>query len=363
VHGLSQHARGLDAAAKRQLTRSVAAAAAAVYQARMRAILLTELIDPKAGFAEQLRVAELPELSAGPGEVLVQVHAAGCNFFDLLICQGKYQVSPALPFTPGGEVAGEVTQVGSGVSEFTVGQRVLGSLPYGGFATHVLAKPAQLSPLPDSVGYRVGAALPVAYPCAYAALVDRVKIRRGETILVTGAAGGVGLACVQLGAALGARVIALAGGSDKLELARAHGAELAVNYREPDWTERVMSVTGGRGVDAVIENVGGEVFEGCMKLLAWDARLVVMGFASGQIPSVKLNRVLLKHIALLGLHWGAMFEHQPARVQELFREVLKLVESKRVRPFVQRTFGLEGVGEALDLIDSRQSLGKLVIEP
>lgn len=328
----------------------------------MRAIQLTELIDPQGGFTGRLPVVELPDLSPGPGEVLVQVHAAGCNFFDTLICQGKYQVKPALPFTPGGEVAGVVREVGAGVSAFTVGQRVLGSVPYGGFASQVLARPGQLFPLPDSVGFRVGAALPVAYPCAYAGLVDRAKIRRGETILVTGAAGGVGLACVQLGAALGARVIALAGGSDKLELARAHGAELAVNYRDPDWIDRVKSVTGGKGVDAVIENVGGEIFEGCMKLLAWDARLVVMGFASGDIPSVKLNRVLLKHVALLGLHWGPMFEHQPQRVQELFREVLTLVDNGRIRPFVQRAFPLEGVGEALDLVDSRQSLGKLVIE-
>lgn len=322
----------------------------------MRAVVVDRWMQPS-----DLTAREHPEPGPAPGMLRIDVHAAGCNFFDLLMARGTYQVRPPLPFILGAELAGVVRDVGAGVEGFAPGDRVMASLPYGAFAETASVVPALATPIPAGMGFAQAAACPVVYPTSYVALADRARIAPGETLLVTAAAGGVGLAAVQLGKALGARVIALAGGAEKLEVARAAGADLALDYQDAGWVEAVRQATDGRGVDVVVENVGGDVFEGCMKLLAWDARLVVVGFASGRIPEVRLNRVLLKHVSLVGLHFGAMVVQAPAKVAETRRALAALWAGGQARPVVFGEYPLERVAEALHALGGRRSWGKVVL--
>jgi NADPH2:quinone reductase len=291
----------------------------------------------------------------------VDVRAAGVNFFDTLLVQGKYQVKPAFPFVPGAELAGVVSKVGSGVSGFREGDRVMSSLPYGAFAARVNVPAPLASAVFDGMPFEEAAAFPIVYPTSHAALVHRARLEPGETVLVTAAAGGVGLSSVQIAKALGARVIALAGGNEKLEVTRRAGADIAIDYREPDWVDRVKAATGGRGADVIVENVGGDVFDGCMRCIAWGGRIVVVGFAGGKIPELKLNRVLLKHIAIVGLHWGPMVQHERERVDASHAALAELYAAGKIRPVIWRTFPLERVGEALAAIASRESYGKIVL--
>lgn len=322
----------------------------------MRAVVVDRWMEPS-----ELEAREHPEPEPSPGMLLVEVHAAGCNFFDLLMAQGKYQVRPPLPFVLGAELAGVVRSVGAGVEGFAPGDRIMASVPHGAFAELASVVPALASPLAPGMTFAQGAACPVVYPTSYVALVDRARLAPGETLLVTAAAGGVGIAAVQLGKALGARVIAAAGGRAKLDVARAAGADVLVDYEEAGWVEAVRAATGGRGVDVVVENVGGDVFEACMKLLAWDARLVVVGFASGHIPEVRLNRVLLKHVSLIGLHFGAMVVQSPEKVRETRRALAALQSQGEALPLVYGEYPLERVAEALGALGSRRSWGKVVL--
>ncbi|HKK52850.1 MAG TPA: NADPH:quinone oxidoreductase family protein, partial [Myxococcota bacterium] len=279
----------------------------------MRAVQVDRLLSP-----EELVVREIESPPLAEDEVRIQVAAAGCNFSDLLMLKGEYQVRPDLPFVPGGEVAGTVIEVGREVRDLAVGDRVLSRCALGGFAEEVAAPAATTHRMPDALSFEAGAAMPTVYPTSYAALVWRAPLRSGETLLVHAAAGGVGLAAVQIGKALGARVIAVAGGAEKCEIARQAGADLSIDAKEGDFVERVLGETGGRGADVVYDSVGGETTDRSLKCIAWNGRLLVIGFASGRIPEVRLNRVLLKNISLVGLHWSAYPEHEPERIVECF---------------------------------------------
>jgi len=291
------------------------------------------------------------------------VKAAGCNFFDILMCRGSYQVKPPFPFIPGAEVAGVVKAVGEGVAGMARGDRVFASSGLGGFAERAVVPAAGTWRLPDAMGFDAGAALPIVYPTSYAALVYRAALQPGETLLVHAAAGGVGSAAVQIGKALGARVLATAGGAEKLEVARRSGADVAIDYRSEDFAARVLEETGGRGADVIYDPVGGDVFERSLKCIAWNGRLLVIGFAGGEIPSVKLNRILLKNIAVVGLHWGAYAKFEPARIPQTMQALLELQAKGAVAPEIYRRYPLAEAAEALGALGSRHSWGKVVLVP
>jgi len=324
----------------------------------MRAIVVNEWTDPS-----RLAVSDTAEPETKAGSLKVDVAAAGVNFFDILMVRGEYQVKPPFPFVPGGEVAGVVREVGEGVRRFEVGDRVFGAPGLGGFAETVVMPEAAAYPMPSDMTFEHAAALPIIYPTAYAGLVYRADLQQGETLLVHAAAGGVGVAAVQIGKALGARVIATAGGSEKLEVAKRAGADVLIDYRDEDFVARVLDETGGRGADVIYDSVGGDVFDRSLKCIAWNGRLLVIGFASGQIPSVRANRILLKNISIVGLHWGAYARNEPARVPETFAALFALYGDGRIRPEIFGCYPLEKLPEALEALGSRRTWGKLIVTP
>jgi NADPH2:quinone reductase len=324
----------------------------------MRAVRVDRLISP-----EDLCVREVEAPRLGPAEVRIEVRAAGCNFSDLLMLKGTYQVRPELPFIPGGEVAGVVRETGSQVSRLAVGDRVLSRCALGGFAEEVCAPAATTYEMPDSLSFEAGAAMPTVYPTSYAALIWRAPLEAGETLLVHAAAGGVGLAAVQIGKALGARVIATAGGRDKLEVARAAGADVLIDYRKEDFVSRVLEDTDGRGADVIYDSVGGETTDRSLKCIAWNGRLLVIGFASGTIPRLELNRVLLKNISIVGLHWSAYPDREPERIDESFEGLFEMARKGQIEPLVSARYPLERAGEALVALGSRNTVGKVVLVP
>jgi NADPH2:quinone reductase len=324
----------------------------------MRAVVVDRLMEP-----QDLRVAEAPEPELYAGGLAVDVKAAGCNFFDILMAQGRYQVRPPLPFVPGAELAGVVSAVGAEVDGFRAGDRVLSSVPLGAFAERAVVPARTAWRMPDAMTYEEGAAFPIVYPTSYAALVLRAQLRAGETLLVHAAAGGVGLAAVQIGKALGARIIATAGGADKLAVARDAGAEVCIDYRDAEWPEQVKAATAGRGADVIYDPVGGDVLDQSLKCIAGSGRLLVIGFAGGKIPEIKANRILLKNIAVIGLHWGAYATHEPERVPEVFEALFRLYEAGTIRPVIGGRFPLEGIADALVALGSRRTVGKVVVAP
>ena len=324
----------------------------------MRAIVVERWQEPK-----ELAAREVPDPVPRPGEVVLEVEAAGCNFFDILLVQGKYQMKPPFPFVPGAEVAGTVREVAADVRGFAPGDRVFAGLSLGAFAERVAVPATALHRMPEAITFPEAAAFPIVYPTSYAALVYRASLRAGETLLVHAAAGGVGLAAVQIGKALGARVIATAGGAEKLEVARRAGADTVIDYSRGDWVEAVKHATNGRGADVIYDPVGGEIFDGSLRCIAWNGRLLVIGFASGVIPEVKANRILLKNIAVVGLHWGAYAQHEPARIPEVFAGLGKLYEEGLIRPLIFGTYGLDEVPQALEALGGRATYGKVIIAP
>ncbi|MGH7822939.1 MAG: NADPH:quinone oxidoreductase family protein [Candidatus Binatia bacterium] len=324
----------------------------------MRAVVVDRWMEPK-----DLRVSEVPEPSVGDGMLAVEVRAAGCNFFDILLVQGQYQMKPSFPFTPGAELAGVVRDVGPGVRGFGVGDRILASVPLGAFAEQAAVPARAAMRMPDGMTFEEGAAFPVVYPTSYAGLVFRARLEKGENLLVHAAAGGVGIAAVQIGKALGARVIATAGGADKLEVARRAGADEVIDYRGEDWVERVRALTGGRGADVIYDSVGGDVFDGSMKCIAWNGRLLVIGFAGGRIPEVKANRILLKNISVVGLHWGAHAMNEPERIPEAFAALFRLYDEGKVKPVIFRTYALDELAAALEALGGRKTYGKVIVTP
>jgi NADPH2:quinone reductase len=324
----------------------------------MRAMLMRSLGEPS-----QLELVELPDPTPASGQVSIAVEAIGCNFADILICRGAYQFKPELPFSPGSEVAGRVLAVGAGVTALAAGQPVVARVGHGGYATHVVVEARRVHALPEAMSFADACALGVAYQTAYLALVDRARIAAGETLLVHAAAGGVGLAAVQIGRALGARVIAGAGSDEKLALCLRHGAHEVVNTRASGWDERVRELTGGRGAEVIYESVGGEVFERSLKCIAWAGRLLVIGFSSGEIPSLKLNRVLLKHIAVIGLNLGGYEQHAPDASREASRRLFALYEQGSVRPVIHAAYPLADAARALAELGERKTVGKVILAP
>ena len=314
------------------------------------------------GGPEILEPADLPDPVPGPAEVLIDVRACGCNFADLLIIQGKYQLKPDLPFSPGSEVCGVVRAVGPDVIDIRPGQRVFAVLRWGGYASAVVAPAAVVVAIPAAMSFAEGAAFGVAYQTAQLALVDRAQLRRGETLVVHGAAGGVGLAAVELGAAIGARVIATAHGADKLALVRERGADVACDSDDA-WEDVVRAVTNGAGADVVYDPIGGAVFDRSTRVLAFGGRLLVIGFASGDIPTMRMNRVLLKNIALVGLNWGAYRDEQPALLAAATGALFEFYEKGAIRPLVSSTWPLAEAPRALAEIAARTSTGKVVLIP
>ena len=324
----------------------------------MRAVVVDRWMEPA-----ELSVRELPDPVVGPGQLGVDIKAAGCNFFDILIVQGRYQVKPPFPFIPGGEIAGVVNEVGAGVKSFAVGDRVLASAPMGGYADRIAIPAAFAHKMPDAMPFEEGASFPIVYPTSYAGLVFRAALQPGETLLVHAAAGGVGLAAVQIGKALGARVIATAGGADKVRVALEAGADFGIDYNSEDFVERVKEITGGKGADVIYDSVGGDVFDKSLKCIAWNGRLLVIGFAGGTIPSVAANRILLKNVAVTGLHWGAYAKYEPARIPETFAALFALYEQKKIRPVIYKSYPLEQAAKALAALGSRKTHGKVVLTP
>jgi NADPH2:quinone reductase len=324
----------------------------------MRAMLAAEWCEPS-----EMRLVEIPIPEPKAGQVAIDVRAIGCNFFDILMVQGKYQVRPPLPFSPGGEVSGTVRSVGRGVTNVRPGDRVFAMLGWGGYAEVAIAAADSVAKMPPSMSFEHGAGFGVVYQTSYFGLVHRAELRAGETLLVHAAAGGVGVAAVQIGRALGARVLATAGSASKLAVAREYGAEQAFDYSTPEWVDAVKGATGGKGADVIYDPVGGEIFELSTKCIAFGGRLLVIGFASGKIPSIQANRILLKNISVVGLHWGAYRTHDPGKIGETNHALFALYERGAVRPVISSTRPLAEAAAALEEIAARKSVGKVLLVP
>ncbi len=319
----------------------------------MRAVQITRLDGPTA-----IEVVDVPEPEAGPGTVLVDVHAAGVTFPEVLQSRGEYQLKPDLPFVPGSEVAGTVRSAPEG-SSLQAGQRVVAFPGLGGFAEVAAVPEVMVFPLPERMSFAQGAALPMNYLTMHFGLVQRGRLQEGETVLVHGAAGGVGTAAVQLAAALGARVIAVTSTQDKAEVARAAGAHetvLADGFRDA-----VKELTGGKGVDLVVDPVGGDRFTDSLRSLAREGRLLVIGFTAGEIPQVRVNRLLLNNISVVGVGWGAYWTREPGYLQEQWAELLPLLEAGRLDPVLGTTYALEDAAQALLELDERRAAGKVLL--
>lgn len=292
--------------------------------------------------------------------VVIEVAAAGLNFPDLLLIAGKYQANPPFPFVPGMEAAGTIVEVGA-KSRHRVGQRVLTNGIWGGFATRMAARDMYTFAVPDAMSDVDAAALHVIYQTSYMGLVYRGNLQAGETLLVHGGSGGVGTSAIQIGKALGARVIATASSAEKLEICKRAGADELINYKETDFVEAVKQLTGGEGADVIYDPVGGDVFDKSSKCIAFGGRLLVIGFASGRIPEISANRILLKNISIVGLHWGNYYAKAPELVQQTHLRVLELYKANKIHPLICSQGAMETLPEALGQIAERRSWGKLVV--
>ncbi|MCW3841475.1 NADPH:quinone oxidoreductase family protein [Micromonospora yasonensis] len=313
------------------------------------------------GGPENLVEAEVPDPVAGPGQVVVNVRRAGVNFPDGLMVAGTYQTKPALPFSPGCEVAGTVRAVGDGVTGLAPGDRVAAFCGIGGYAEQVAVAAERVHRIPDGMDLDHAAAFPVVYGTSFHALVNRARLRADETLLVLGAAGGVGLTAVQIGKALGARVVAAASSPEKLRLCAAHGADELIDYREQDLAARLTEVTGGTGADVVYDPVGGPAAQAAVRALAWGGRYLTVGYASGDIPRVGMNRLLLTEGELLGVLWGAWAGRHPEANAANMSRLLEWYSVGLLRPHVDRQFPLAEAAAALAMVMNRGALGKIVL--
>jgi len=324
----------------------------------MRAVRCHELVGPQG-----LRVDEVPDPQPGAGQIAIQVRAAGVNFPDVLLTRGKYQFKPPLPFSPGGEASGVVAAVGPGVTSLALGDRVAATVLHGAFAERLVVPEMAAVVLPDGVDFETGAATLLTYATTYHALVDRADLRAGETLLVLGASGGVGLAAVELGKLLGARVIAAASTDDKLAFCREHGADEGICYATEDLKERVKALTGGSGADVIYDPVGGPYSEPALRAIAWQGRHLVVGFAAGDIPRIPLNLTLLKGCQIVGVFWGAFAMREPQRNRDNADRLFAWVAERRLTPHVDDALPFTRAAEALERLERREVKGKLVLIP
>lgn len=324
----------------------------------MRALLCRTLTG-----IDDLRVEEVAAPSPGPDEVLVEVAAAAVNFPDVLLTQGKYQFKAPLPFPPGFELAGTVKEAGADVRHVKPGDRVLAIVTHGAFAEQCVARAARVVPLPPGTDLELAAATMFTYATSWHALKDRAALVAGETLLVLGAAGGTGLAAVELGKLLGARVIAAASTAEKLAVCREHGADETIDYSKEDVREGIKRITGAAGVDVIYDPVGGAYTEAAFRSIAWRGRLLVIGFTAGDIPKVALNLPLLKGASIVGVFLGAFTEREPAAAREQMREIVEMLAAGRIRPHVSGRYPLERGVEALRQVAERRAMGKVLIVP
>lgn len=312
-------------------------------------------------FRESL-VREECEAPSAPSEgVVIAVEAAGINFPDILAIAGKYQVRPELPFVPGMEAVGRITSVGE-KSRFALGQRIIANGLWGSFADQMAVEDIYAFGIPDSMPDKDAAAMHVIYQTSYMALVHRANLQLGETLLVHGGSGGVGTSAIQIGKALGATVIATASSAEKLAICKQAGADHLINYRDQDFVAVVKELTEGRGADVIYDPVGGDVFDKSSKCITFGGRLLVIGFASGRIPEITANRILLKNISIVGLHWGAYYQHKPALVQETHERLLELYQEGKIKPILFGDYGISELPDALAAIAERRSWGKIVVQ-
>lgn len=324
----------------------------------MKALLCTRY-----GTPDDLSIETIPDPSAGPGEAVVRVESAALNFFDTLIIAGKYQTKPAMPFSPAAEFAGVVTAIGTGVTSVRPGDRVLAYVGYGAARETVVVKAEQLVPIPDGLDFDRAAGLAVTYGTTLHALKDRARLRPGETVAVLGASGGTGLAAVEIGKLMGARVIACASSDDKLNFAKQHGADDGINYAGDDLKEALRRVTGGAGADVIYDPVGGPYAEPALRAIAWQGRFLVVGFAAGEIPKIPLNLALLKGCDIVGVFWGAFVERDPSGHRANMRQILEWTAAGRLSSHVHASYPLSEAAAALKAIAARQVMGKVILKP
>jgi len=315
------------------------------------------------GPPESLIIEDIEPLKPAKGQVVVSVKACGVNFPDTLIIQGKYQVKPPLPFSPGSEVAGIVREIGPGVESTKVGDRVIAFTGHGGFAEEVLAEAAQLIPIPEAMDFATAASFVLTYGTSHYALKDRAQLKSGETLLVLGAAGGVGLAAIEIGKVIGARVIAAASTDEKLAVCKQHGADEVINYTTQDLRERIKELTAGEGVDVVYDPVGGNYSETALGGIAWGGRFLVIGFTAGEIPRIPLNLTLLKGCSIVGVFWGSFTARDPKRNQAHLQELLSWYISGKIKPLISATYPLTRAADALNDMINRKVKGKVVLLP
>lgn len=322
----------------------------------MRAIVCRELT----GLAG-LRLEEVPEPRPGPGQVRIRVRACGVNFADSLITRGQYQRQPQPPFSPGFEVAGEVLERGEGVEGIAIGDRLIAMPPHGGYAEQVTVDARRCVPLPAAMAWTHGAAFPVVFGTSHVALWHRARLRAGETLVVLGASGGVGLTAVAIGKQLGATVIAAASSAEKLEVARRHGADHLIDSSREDLRTCIRSLTGDRGADVVYDPVGGDAFDAALRSIAFEGRILVIGFASGAVPKIPANHLLVKNVDIIGVNWPAYADLDPAVMTASFETLIRWYLEGAIEPHVSASFPLEQAVEALEQVVSRRSTGKVVI--
>lgn len=326
----------------------------------MRSWKVTELGEPKDVMVLE-RVSK-PEVEEG--KVLIEVEAAALNFFDILLAQGKYQEKPELPFTPGSEISGIIRAVGKD-SKLKEGQRVIATpgLPNGGLSEWVSVPETSVYVISDTMPATEAASMFVTYQTSYYALYNRANLQKGEVLLVHAGAGGVGSAAIQLGKARGATVIATAGGADKIQICKDLGADIVIDYLTEDFIEVVKRETDGRGADVIYDPVGGDVFDKSRKCIAFDGRILVIGFAGGRISDAPVNHALIKNYSIVGVHWGLFRRHTPEKVVEIHEDLMRLYEEEAIRPLLYKEYDFEDVTDALDVLADRKTYGKLVVKP
>ncbi|WP_010530160.1 NADPH:quinone oxidoreductase family protein [Lentibacillus jeotgali] len=326
----------------------------------MRSWKITRLGDPK----DALELKECPRPKVESDKVLLEVDACSLNFFDILLCQGKYQEKPPIPFTPGSEVSGVIRDVGDGC-QLKIGQRVIATpgKPEGGLSEWISVPEESVYVISDSVTAGEAAGMFITYQTSYYALYYRASLQKGEVLLVHAGAGGVGSAAIQLGKSRGAKVIATAGGSDKVQICKNMGADIAIDYRSDDFVDIVKKETDGRGADVIYDPVGADVFDLSRKCIAFDGRLLVIGFAGGRIPEAPVNHALIKNYSIVGVHWGLYRKFYPEKIKEIHNNLIQLYEDGAIRPLIYHNYDFTEVPNALEVLTDRKTYGKLIVKP